>query len=393
MAAMRLAKDYAKECDVDVVLMRVYNAIEEPHVLPEGFIESPHPLQRTAIDAMNDASAIAAARKFGVPEYALIQGIIDEAIAANTGADWVVLTNADVMPFPSSYVVMALLSEAGPDVLSYTRMGGPKHAKDAAHGPTTLHLTAFEKYMRAISTPPRELTRHPGIDGFGLKADLMPCLDFGNAHWGCAPFGQLAWSELRRVSQSCAMWIDGVSGKDAPSVTRLTIHPAESGWRRRRRLRLRRQIEATTTKSKPPRFTSDKGHDMVAWWRHLLVDRVPHSEPKRTGLNRHWGVCMNKVDYVLNRLTRHQTGGSQGHVDSKRGAPACDPKRSAAEIASLGQQCTDVWHAHRGSPLDSPLTMAPTDELLAYFYPKLSRGPKNVVRWDLGVEESQKLTS
>ena len=87
------------------------------------------------------------------------------------------------------------------------------------------------------------------------------------------------------------------------------------------------------------------------------------------------------------------TGGAQGHVDSKRGAPACDPKRSAAEIASLGQQCTDVWHAHRGSPLDSPLTMAPTDELLAYFYPKLSRGPKNVVRWDLGVEESQKLTS
>ena len=132
---------------------------------------------------------------------------------------------------------------------------------------------------------------------------------------------------------------------------------------------------------------------MVAWWRHLLVDRVPHSEPKRTGLNGHWGVCMNKVDYVLNRLTRHQTGGSQGHVDSKRGAPACDPKRSAAEIASLGQQCTDVWHAHRGSPLDSPLTMAPTDELLAYVYPKLSRGPKNVVRWDLGVEESQKLTS
>ena len=215
MAAMRLAKDYAKECDVDVVLMRVYNAIEEPHVLPEGFIESPHPLQRTAIDAMNDASAIAAARKFGVPEYALIQGIIDEAIAANTGADWVVLTNADVMPFPSSYVVMALLSEAGPDVLSYTRMGVPKHAKDAAHGPTTLHLTAFEKYMRAISTPPRELTRHPGIDGFGLKADLMPCRDFGNAHWGCAPFGQLAWSELRRVSQSCAMWIDGVSNVPA----------------------------------------------------------------------------------------------------------------------------------------------------------------------------------
>ena len=385
IAAMRHAKEYAAECGVEVTLMRVYNAVEPPHPLPNGFVDSPSPLTRTAIDAMDDPPSIAAARDVGVPEFPLIQGLVEQVIAAGGEYEWLVLSNADVMPFPGMYVKVALLSDAGPDVLTYTRMGVPEHVKRTLHHqPKTAHFSAFEKYLQALRTPSAELMRHPGIDGFGVKIDLVPCIDFGSTHWGCAPFGQLVWSELRRVSQSCAMWISGHPGGDAPSITRFTVHPAEDGWRRRLRLRRRR-----LAKTKVSRYTKVKwGAMQNAFRRHGGTGGVGHH-----GLNARWGVCMNHLEWRERKRARHAKGGPRGHVDSLPGKQ-CVPKRAPTEAARLKEQCTTTWHAKRNpkwgdSIEDSPLTGDGTDpvsDLVAFFHPKPM--VPVTVRWDLGVAEA-----
>ena len=188
LAAMAIAKNYAASCGIRVTLMRMHH-VDEPHPLPPGFVEAPRPLLRSTNDGHPHL-------KGKVPDYILVDEVLElvaESRAARR-ADVVVLTNADVMPYPDFYLKLDALLQTGPDTVQFTRMGIPHELQEE----WPLDLTPTQRLLRAMSTDPAELVRHPGQDGFAFPISHIKCLEMGETHWGCAPFGGLVWHELAR---------------------------------------------------------------------------------------------------------------------------------------------------------------------------------------------------
>ena len=341
LIAMRIAKQYASECSVEVTLLRVRHRLE-PHALPDGFVEAPGYFTSSIDTAGGREQRVAdAMRKHHVAEFPNTQSIINQVkahilqrsrsstVGARHPVDLIVLTNADVMTYPDAYVKLGLLSRSGPDAFSFTRM--------SIERPASGGNTALEKYFFSLKAMPKrtgnsefsDVTEHPGIDGWAFAADLLPCIEFGDVHWGCAPFGQLVWAELRRVSESCVFWIGGVPDT---SANQFTFHPAEAGdWGNLKR-----------------RYTQKT--DRQGLWEDIGVGQY-----EDLGLNSRWGSCLNDRIKAKAVKYRHFTGGNHGHIDALlldgegSGAPGskqqCTSKRNALEIQDRAVRCVKTWGA------------------------------------------------
>ena len=292
LAAMKLAKRYAASCGIKVTLMRMHH-VDEPHELPDGFEEAPRPLLRSTNDGRPHL-------KGKVPNYVIVDEVIQLVGESRAGqhADFVVLTNADVMPYPDFYVKLNALLHTGPDTVQFTRMGVPFELQQS--WPTS--LTPTQRLLRALSTPPTLLAMHPGQDGFAFPTAHIPCIKAGDTHWGCAPFGGLTWHELASHSVSCAVkirsFVDDAFGNGTD--LRFTAH-----------------LDHVLTGSKKVASGSEANHP---------------------------GVCNNKREAM--RRERAAKRGEAWLLDRRCEPP---PRSDARELAAL---CDEVWMANRPKQLE-----------------------------------------
>ena len=290
LAAMAIAKDYAVSCGIRVTLMRMHH-VDEPHPLPAGFIEAPRPLLRSTNDGHPQL-------KGKVPDYILVDEVLELVAASRAArrADFVVLTNADVMPYPDFYVKLDALLHTGPDTVQFTRMGVPHELQEE----WPLDLSPTQRLLRAMSTDPAELVRHPGQDGFAFPISHIKCLEMGATHWGCAPYGGLVWHELARHSVSCAVKVRSFVDVANETDARFTMH----------------------------------------------LDHVPKGAKKHKGIGEanHPGVCNNKREHMKREIAARRN-------EAWLVEPTCSPakRRGAKKRKRL---CAKIWEDQRPKQLE-----------------------------------------
>jgi hypothetical protein len=112
VAAMDVAAQHARACGVDVTLVRCEFA-DEHHPLMEGFVEAPRKMVQSANDDFFSAHVKPGRestwlRRHGAAPHHIKYPLVREVLAlgreAAPDAQFMVLTNADVTPFPDFYL-------------------------------------------------------------------------------------------------------------------------------------------------------------------------------------------------------------------------------------------------------------------------------------------------
>ena len=223
VAAMDVAAQHARACGVDVTLVRCEFA-DEHHPLMEGFVEAPRKMAQSANDDFRSAHNGAAS---GSPiKYPLVREVLPLGREAAPDAQFMVLTNGDVTPFPDFYLKLAVLLATGLDAIQFTRVGIARELMAGWRASTPLH-----RYLSAVATDPTLLSPHPGQDGFAFPTSRIPCMvkEVAMSHWGCAPFGQLIWHQLQYGSKCKVKVVRAVN-------CGFTFHLQHGGPGHRRRL-------------------------------------------------------------------------------------------------------------------------------------------------------------
>ena len=204
VAAMDVAAQHARACGVDVTLVRCEFA-DEHHPLMEGFVEAPRKMAQSANDDFRSAHNGAAS---GSPiKYPLVREVLALGRDAAPDAQFMVLTNADVTPFPDFYLKLAVLLATGLDAIQFTRVGIAREIMGGWRASTPLH-----RYLSAVATEPTLLSAHPGADGFAFPTSRIPCMvkEVAMTHWGCAPYGSLVNKQLQYGSK-CKIKVVGAA--------------------------------------------------------------------------------------------------------------------------------------------------------------------------------------
>ena len=232
VAAMDVAAQHARACGVDVTLVRCEFA-DEHHPLMEGFVEAPRKMAQSANDDFRSAHNDAAP---GSPiKYPLVREVLALGREAAPDAQCMVLTNADVTPFPDFYLKLAIALATGLDAIQFTRVGIARELTAGWRASTPLH-----RYLSAVATDPTLLSPHPGQDGFAFPTLRIPCMvkEVAMSHWGCAPFRGLIWHQLQYGSK-CKLKVVGAVNCG------FTFHMQHGGPGHRRRL-ARRELSFGT---------------------------------------------------------------------------------------------------------------------------------------------------
>ena len=227
VAAMDVAAQHARACGVDVTLVRCEFA-DEHHPLMEGFVEAPRKMAQSANDDFRSAHNGAAS---GSPiKYPLVREVLALGREAAPDAQFMVLTNADVTPFPDFYLKLAVLLATGLDAIQFTRVGIAREIMGGWRASTPLH-----RYLSAVATEPTLLSAHPGADGFAFPTSRIPCMvkEVAMTHWGCAPYGSLVNIQLQYGSK-CKIKVANAANCG------FTFHLQHGGPGHRRRLARRK---------------------------------------------------------------------------------------------------------------------------------------------------------
>ena len=238
VAAMDVAAQHARACGVDVTLVRCEFA-DEHHPLMEGFVEAPRKMVQSANDDFFSAHVkpgreSAWLRRHGAAPHHIKYPLVREVLAlgreAAPDAQFMVLTNADVTPFPDFYLKLAVLLATGLDAIQFTRVGIAREIMGGWRASTPLH-----RYLSAVATEPTFLSGHPGQDGFAFPTSRIPCMvkEVAMTHWGCAPYGGLVNAHLQYHSK-CNIKV--ISGANSVANCGFTFHLQHGGGGSGRRL-------------------------------------------------------------------------------------------------------------------------------------------------------------
>jgi hypothetical protein len=232
VAAMDVAAQHARACGVDVTLVRCEFA-DEHHPLMEGFVEAPRKMVQSAIDDFRSAHEKYLRTHDETPhhiKFPLVREVLALGREAAPDAQFMVLTNGDVTPFPDFYLKLAVLLATGLDAIQFTRVGIAREIMGGWRASTPLH-----RYLSAVATEPTFLSGHPGQDGFAFPTSRVPCMvkEVAMTHWGCGPFGGLVNTHLKYGSK-CKIKVVGAANCG------FTFHLQHGGPGHRRRLARRK---------------------------------------------------------------------------------------------------------------------------------------------------------
>ena len=186
MKSMVIAKNTAIS-DIDVDLMAVKH--ESEHVnIPSEFEWTPD-LDKYAwefIDVLKDV----------IPRKPLPR--LNDVILSlynSSDAEYLIYTNLDIGLCPDFYVRVKVMIESGYDALYINRRDLPKEHEG---------ILLDESKIELISSI--EGAKHPGIDCFVFKRDIVPLLNLGNVYIGYPPVGTLLKMQIEANSKN-PMWI------------------------------------------------------------------------------------------------------------------------------------------------------------------------------------------
>lgn len=120
---------------------------------------------------------------------------IISSLYESSDADFFIYTNVDIGLYPDFYLKLAKLVSGGCDACCINRLDLPKKYND-----TIINELTFELALIA------EGTKHPGIDCFVFRRDIVASLQLGNVYVGFPPIGQVLKTQIELNSDNF-LWI------------------------------------------------------------------------------------------------------------------------------------------------------------------------------------------
>jgi hypothetical protein len=185
LATMLAAQKNAAPAEIE--LLAVKHQAEQVS-LPAGFRFAPD-LDRYAWEVLDSLSALSFRRPLP-----LLQDILAR-FYETSDADYFIFTNLDIGLMPNFYIRVSQLIEQGHDALYINRRDLPKENA----GIQIDHHTLDHAYTL-------EGLKHPGLDCFVFKRNILPALNVGNVFVGYPPLGQVLKTQIDRHSQD-PIWI------------------------------------------------------------------------------------------------------------------------------------------------------------------------------------------
>ena len=104
-------------------------------------------------------------------------------------AEYFIYTNLDIGLYPDFYIEVRKMIEMGVDACCINRIDLPKNYRGV-----TLDINAIDLILTAAGT------KHPGIDSFVFKKDIVPALNLGNVYIGFPPVGMVLKTQIEMNS-------------------------------------------------------------------------------------------------------------------------------------------------------------------------------------------------
>ena len=109
----------------------------------------------------------------------------------SSDAEYFIYTNLDIGLYPNFYIQIKEMLDMGYDALCINRIDLPKKFKDV-----TLDVNAIDLILKVNGK------RHPGIDCFVFKKDIVPSLNLGNVYVGFPPVGMVLKTQIETNSKN-----------------------------------------------------------------------------------------------------------------------------------------------------------------------------------------------
>jgi len=182
LRSMVIAQEKAKGV-VDVDLVAVKHKTEDVSI-PDEFKWAPDIVKYAweHIDALKD-----------ITPHKPLPRVTDivESLYHSSEAEYFIYTNLDIGLYPHFYIRVNDMIEKGYDALCINRIDLPKEYRGVL-----LDESNIEQIFEISGI------RHPGIDCFVFKKEILPSLDMGNVYIGYPPIGQVLKTQVEANAEN-----------------------------------------------------------------------------------------------------------------------------------------------------------------------------------------------